>query len=162
MWDIDVSDQTVTVLLSRVLGVAVCILYDIFRSLRRAVNHNAVAVFLEDILFWVLAAFLNFVFFMSRTGGGLRGYVFAGEAMGFAATRMTVSRGIVFLLSKVIEFTVKLHSVVSGKISDLLCTFWGVLRRFFAFLIKKLKRVAKRIKKLLKSRAHLLYTDTKV
>lgn len=159
MWEIDVNDQIVTFLLSIVLGVMVCVLYDIFRAFRRAVPHNTFAVFLEDIFFWLLAALINFVFLMGRTGGGLRGYVFVGETVGFFAFRLTVSGAIVFVLSAAISFVLKLYRAAVGKTADFLAVVGGFLSRFLAFLIKNLKRVAKRVKKLLKSRAHLLYTE---
>ncbi len=160
MWEIDINDQIVTLLLSLVLGVAVCVLYDIFRAIRCAVDHSAVAVFFEDILFWVLAALVNFIFLMGRTGGGLRGYVFVGEIAGFFVFRFTVSRVIVSALSWTIAFAVKIYGTAVDKTADLFWSFWGILRRVFGFLQEKSKRVIKSAKKLLKSRAHMLYTET--
>lgn len=154
MWEININDQIATFLWSLVLGVAVCLLYDIFRALRTAVKHGAAAVFAEDIFFWLLAAFMNFVFLMGRTGGGLRGYVFVGEIIGFWTLRFTLSRGFVFILSRIIGFFAKLHRTVSGKSADFLWLTGRFSVKFFTFLIKNLKRV----KKLLKSRDKLLYT----
>ena len=160
MWEININDQIVTLLFSLVLGAAVCVLYDAFRAIRCAVDHSTVAVFFEDILFWVLAALVNFIFLMGRTGGGLRGYVFIGEIVGFFVFRFTVSRFTVAALSWTVAFAVKIYAAFVSKTADLFCSIWNILRRVFGFLQEKSKRVIKSVKKLLKSSAHMLYTET--
>ena len=85
------GDQLLTMLYSVVLGAILCVLYDVMRAVRGAAHHNKLAVFLEDILFWVISAILTFLFLLARTCGVFRGYVAFSMAAGFLIARSTVS-----------------------------------------------------------------------
>ncbi len=158
MWEIDIKDQALTFLYSIVLGFLLCTLYDIFRSLRKAVPHGRIAVFFEDILFFIISAFITFLFLLARTGGGLRGYVFIGILTGFVAFRLTLSRVVYFILSTVFAGVYRFSGFLNGKIADFIEWFGQKILLFFIFCTKKIKKGVKTLKKLLKSGADLLYT----
>ena len=158
MWEIDIKDQILTFLYSILLGFILCILYDVFRSLRKALPHGRVAVFFEDILFFSISAVITFLFLLARTGGGLRGYVFVGVLAGFVAFRLTLSRLIYYLLSTVFGAVYRFSGFINGKIADFIEWFGQKMLLFFMFLAQKIKKGAKTLKKLLKSGMCLLYT----
>ncbi len=159
MWEINIGDQALTFLMSLALGGVICLIYDVFRSVRIAAEHNAVKVFFEDIFFWLIAAFVTFMFLMGRTGGGIRGYVLFGALLGFFVIRLTLSRLFVFLLSGAFLYTLKFYSLVCRLSQRSLDHFCGFFTQFLRFLEKNLKRVLKTLKKLLKSRSDMLYTE---
>ena len=52
-------------LLSILHGIFLTLLYDLFRSLRRAFPHGIVLISLEDFFFWMAAGFLTFCLIFS-------------------------------------------------------------------------------------------------
>lgn len=159
MWEIDINDQAVTFLLSLALGVILCLLYDIFRALRRVFDYGSIAVFIQDILFWLISAFITFMFLMGRTGGGLRGYVFIAALAGFTVFRLTLSRPITAALAWVFSGVYRIYRFINGRVYAFLGLVGRLFIRFGGFFAKKSKTAPKTLKKLLKSRAHLLYTE---
>ena len=99
MWEINLCDQAVTFLLSIVLGVIFCLSFDFTRGLRIFGLSSKIAVFLTDIIYFLVISFVNFCFFLTRESGQVRGYVFVGEIIGFFLFRLTVSRFIIALIS---------------------------------------------------------------
>ena len=126
MWEINNSFQAVSFLYSVIFGVIYCLLYDIFRALRKLYSPSAVTVFLQDIFYFVIIAFFTFLFLMAVSNGEIRAYVIVGMAFGFAACFFTLSR----LWVKAVYFLFKLLNSINGKIID-------ILNRFLSFAYKK-------------------------
>ena len=103
MWEIDNLSQLIGFLYSAALGGFYCVAYDILRALRREINLGTAAVFASDILYSVLCAITCFCLLLSVTGGEPRAFVFAGAAVGFVIIRLTVSRVLVFVFSKMLK-----------------------------------------------------------
>lgn len=92
-------------------GGAVGALYDLFRLLRLTHRFSAVSVFLQDLLYWVGAAFLLFLVSLSASGGELRFYELMAAAMGLVLYLLLLSRPLrklVILLAKILLFPVRL------------------------------------------------------
>ena len=92
MWEINNSLQILSFSRSLVLGILLCVLYDFIKSLRLTVNFSAIAIFLQDIAYSCIAAFVTFLFLLSVTNGEMRGYVISGILAGFIISRFTLSR----------------------------------------------------------------------
>lgn len=159
MWEINVTNQIITFVLSLCLGASICMLYDIIRALHKAGLNSFFAVFFTDIIFWIICAFLTFIFLISRTNGEIRGYVLCGELLGFAAVRVTASKIIYWLLSRLFTLVVKLKKYAYNKINTLMTVLWNVLSNNMKLFLHKFKTVLKRVKKLLKNKGELLYTN---
>lgn len=80
-----VSQQVRFLLLSAVLGAAMGVVYDVFRTIRilfpPAGGKAATAV--SDIIFWVMYAAALFVFAFNVSGDVVRGYMVMGSLCGF-------------------------------------------------------------------------------
>lgn len=151
MWEINNSLQILSFSRSLVLGILLCVLYDFIKSLRLTVNFSAIAIFLQDIAYSCIAAFVTFLFLLSVTNGEMRGYVIVGIVSGFVLSRFTLSR----LIGKFLK-------IIFGGIKML---FGGFLRWFYLKfdrlcekIIKICKKTLKSVKKLLKNLMNLLYT----
>ena len=94
MWEINLSGQITTFLFSILLGAFFCILFDFTRSLRIFGLNSEAVVFITDIIFFLIITFFNFCFLLTRESGQIRGYVFAGEAIGFFVFRLIFSKWI--------------------------------------------------------------------
>lgn len=156
MWEIDLNGQTQTFAYSLCLGALACLFYDVIRAIRRVWRNSAVAVFFEDLLFWIISAFATFIFLMARTSGEIRGYVLACEFSGFILCRLTLSKPLFFLtvhffkiLSKIITFTNNCINVFYTKIELTLSVILGKIYVFTGYLIKTAKKLLKKLHKLL-------------
>ncbi len=154
MWEIHNIDQLQTFGLSLILGLLLCMLYDIIRAYRAVGKPTVFAVFVEDIAFWIVCAFITFMFFLARTRGEIRGYVLVAELIGFIICRLTVSR--LLHIPMVFVFRMLAHiKRFSERIFTLCADFVNTLCEKS---LKIIKYGAKRLKKLLKSIGGLLYT----
>ena len=137
MWEIDNLSQLLGFLYSVVLGIFFCLVYDVLRAFRAEIKFGTAAVFVTDILYSVFCAVICFCFLLSVTGGEIRAFVFTGAAVGFTASRLTVSRVFFFVLRRAIRAALFLYdriSLVSGKLFTLIAAK-------FEFLLKKAEKI---------------------
>ena len=142
MWEISLSWQVISFLYALAVGAFLALFYDIFRSIRKGKKCNAVAVFFQDVFFWVVATFITFLLLIARCNGEIRGYVLIGEVIGFLLYHFTLSRFIhpvfVFIVSAVQKFY-KLYFNVLSRFSDFLLKKIRFLFVFVKKTVKKLK-----------------------
>lgn len=137
MWEIDNLSQLIGFLYSAVLGGVYCLTYDILRALRAEIKFGTAAVFVTDILYSILCAITCFCFLLSVTGGEPRAFVFAGAAVGFVILRLTVSRVLVLVFSKML----KAARFVFNWISSLFGRFFAVICKGTDFVGEKMKKI---------------------
>ena len=159
MWEISVADQSVTFLLSIALGGLLCLIYDVFRSIRKAKNFSAVIVFFQDVAFFAISAILTFVFLLATTAGVLRVYILIGILIGAVLMRLTFSRLFFLILTFVLKLVVKYLGAFREK-------FYRTGDRIFALLMKISKKTLNRAKKIpflfkkgLKHKGKVVYTN---
>ena len=159
MWEISVADQSVTFLLSIALGGLLCLIYDVFRSIRKAKEYGAVAVFFQDIAFFVVSAVLTFIFLLATTAGVLRAYIIIGIFIGSVLMRLTFSRIFFAILSLLLKLVVKYLKAFSDE-------FYRAGDRIIAIFLKIFKKTLNTVKKFpflfkkgLKHKGEVLYTN---
>ena len=140
MWEINLSDQATTFLLSLFLGVAFCLVFDLTRGLRLFGLNSKAAVFLTDIIYFLLVSFVNFCFFLTRESGQVRGYVFAGEIAGFFLFRLTLSKSVM----AIIAFLYKAYAGVKSRMIKVKTKFYSKIKKKTLNLIKKVKKPIKK------------------
>lgn len=59
-----ISNQANIFLIFTINGVIIGLLFDFFRILRRSFNTKDIITYIEDILFWILTRFYNFIFYI--------------------------------------------------------------------------------------------------
>ena len=91
---INLADQTVTFLIACCFGAAFGVLYDFFRVFRLIRKSGKLAIFFQDIVFFVLSAGGTFVLMLARSMGEMRFYIIAGEILRF-------TRRVVELVSRI-------------------------------------------------------------
>ncbi len=159
MWEINLTNQITSFLLSLALGIAFCLVYDILRVAHKLGLNSFWAVFFTDIIYWVVASFVTFLFLIARTNGELRGYIFVGEIIGFFLCRMTISR----LFFSVLYFCFKKLLILKNIFSGIIFLFYQKFDCFESkircLFCRFFKRVVKTVKKVLKKVSKMLYTD---
>ncbi len=98
--EISLTQQVITFGASVVLGAVLGVVYELFRTVRSLFGGRTVAVFLQDVLFWIVSAFVVYTFFLIFTGGTVRYFVLAGAAVGLIIYLKTVGRLTAYLFSK--------------------------------------------------------------
>ncbi len=117
--------------------------YDVFRILRCILRPGAVRVFWQDMLFFLTAAPLVFLFALAVADGVVRVYMFAGLVAGFLAYRYTVGRAVVrfvtIAIARLSRMGRRLYGVIRVPI--------GALREVCRKLVKKCEKNLKKFKK---------------
>lgn len=72
------------------IGVGLGIVYDLFRMLRLLTGGNTIAVFVEDLLFAMIASGITFWICLTSCSGWIRGFVIVGEGLGFLIYHFTI------------------------------------------------------------------------
>jgi spore cortex biosynthesis protein YabQ len=122
---------------SLILGVILGMLYDVFRIVRIIFKPKEFGVFIQDMVYFILSAFLTFIFMIGFNDGEIRFYVLIGEGIGFCVYHLTVGRFFVLCMRYLVEFIIKILNIVKGWIYK----FIMVLKRRSVFLTIKLKNI---------------------
>ena len=97
--EIHLLDQARTLLGAVLLGAALGLAYDLFRTFRRRLRLPLVGPAL-DLAFWLLATAVLFLYAIAAGGGELRLYMVAALFLGGAAYFWLLSRPVLFLTGK--------------------------------------------------------------
>jgi spore cortex biosynthesis protein YabQ len=122
-----------------IAGIFIGIMFDVYRILRGFKGPNKVITAISDLLFWILAALIVFIFFLYTNNGDLRYYTFIGLSFGIFIYFKLISRRLIYVLRRVIYFTLKFFRVIINLI------FYPIrlLRYFLKYLIFKIKGLKK-------------------
>jgi len=159
------ADQTIDFLSSCLLGMALALLYDVFRLCRIAVPTRSAVVFAQDVLFWSGCALVTFMFLLTSIDGRVRIFLIAGEVIGAVLYHFTI--GVVVMgVSKTIIRVVK--AILRGILRYILYPVWRIFYLLVSLLLKpvfffarKAKKISQRCKYRLKVGRVMLYNHLK-
>lgn len=157
MWYINIAEQTITFLLSLVMGCVFCLLYDCFRILRIIKSYSKTAIFIQDVLYWIICAFLCCCFLIIRCSGEIRGYVLVGALLGWVVFRLTLSILILALAKHILRFARWLYSKITKPVKAFLKFIRKKCRAVSKFFKNKALKMWNKTKKLLKRKKLMVY-----
>ena len=138
-------------------------IYEFFRFLRLLKRHNAVAVCIEDVIFFTLLAFVSFTISLMIGSGYFRFYYVVCEAFGGIAYYFTVGRLLQFVFGKIIgairsglRFLFHKTSKLMGKVFG---AFKHKIRPLFVKCNENVKAVVKKAKKRLPRAHRIMYNN---
>lgn len=102
-----VHEELILFLGSVILGCALELIFDIFRSLRVIIPHKAAANAIEDIIFIMIWAGSIACFTSIFAKGYLRIFYIVGSILGFVLCKLTVGDPLVRLLSMIWRFILR-------------------------------------------------------
>jgi spore cortex biosynthesis protein YabQ len=110
---LSISEQVIVFLWTTVCGIVIAFIYDLFRVFRKAVKTGGHVIFIQDILFWLIACFIMFISIYHSNDGELRGFLFLGAFLGvvlyallFSKAVMGSSLFIINIMVKTVKFLV--------------------------------------------------------
>lgn len=125
-----ITEQVSVFLMAVLCGIIIGVINEFFRFLRYMGVNSTVAIFIQDILFMSIIAFLSFFFSLCYNKGEVRFFILVGEFCGFLVFRYTIGllTGKLFLFLRFcIRKIVKLCRNISNAISTITERFISVL-----------------------------------
>lgn len=116
MFGIELKLQIYIFIKSIGVGFSIGILYNLFMCLRTVFFKNRFVIIVEDILFFVIACLITFLFILDANFGAGRFYIFAGELIGFVLYYIFPAQLFNLIFTKIFEKSI------------------GIIKRFFFFI----------------------------
>ncbi|AKA71361.1 spore cortex biosynthesis protein YabQ [Clostridium scatologenes] len=79
---LSITQQLRCIIFSLIAGIITGILFDLYRIIRGLNNINKILTFVEDILFWILASIIIFIFLLFIDCLYVGVYIYAGITLG--------------------------------------------------------------------------------
>ena len=150
MWEISNSLQLIALFRAFVLGGVFCLIYDFLRALRKQGFNSSFAVFIEDVIYFILITPITFCYLLALTNGELRGFFFVSLLSGFFLVKISISKLFMKLCLNLIFIILKLFSVINIRLNKFFTFLFIKLSLFLNFFSKIYLKVVKCFKKLLK------------
>ena len=136
------QNQAYLFLVFSLTGVAIGVLFDIFRILRKSIKTPNIIIYIEDILFWILAGLLILYNIWYFNDGEIRVYMFLGIIIGLLLYMSTLSNIIIKIFSKILQTIIK---VLEIPFKTIIAIFRKIITTIVPFFIKIVKKRRKKI-----------------
>ena len=97
-----IATQVIVFVYSLALGVVLGIMYDVFRIIRMIINSKYIAIFIQDVLYFILGGVITFLFVLGVNSGNSRFYILAGEGIGWIVYHITLGELIYKCSNKIV------------------------------------------------------------
>jgi spore cortex biosynthesis protein YabQ len=121
-----ISEQINIFLMAILCGVIIAVLNEIFRFLRYIGFNSNTTVFIQDIVFMSIAAFISFCFALCFNKGDVRLFILLAEFSGFLAFRYTIGlftgklfKGLHFIINKLSQYIKTLFNALSTILDNI-------------------------------------------
>ena len=123
-----------SIFISILFGIAVSLVYDIFKSFRYVFKSGNISIIIQDIFFSVIAGMLTFLLLFLRAKGEIRWFILFFELLGFSVMRIYISKYLVKVISKMINIVNKYVFTPIYHFSNFIC---NKINDFFDKILKK-------------------------
>lgn len=106
----EVYRQLFCLVIFMITGIVIGVLFDLFRILRKSFKTADWIIYLQDIVFWILAGFIVLFSIFTFNHGEIRSYVLLGLAFGIIIYMITISKFIVKYCVILIKWITKIFS----------------------------------------------------
>lgn len=137
------QNQAYLFLIFSLTGVAIGLLFDFFRILRRSFKTPNIVIYIEDILFWVLTGVLILYNIWYFNNGEIRLYMFLGIIIGILIYVSTLSSILVKVLSKILQTIIKVLEIPFKTLLAILRKIYTTISSIFVKIVKKRKNINK-------------------
>lgn len=134
-----VQNQAYLFLVFSLTGVAIGILFDFFRILRRTIRTGNIITYIEDVLFWILTGILVLYNIWYFNNGEIRIYMFLGIIIGVLIYMSTISNIFIKLFTKILSTIIRVLEIPIKKIIEFLRKIITSILSIFTKYVKKIK-----------------------
>ena len=158
---ITLSEQLIQFGIAALVGAALGVVYDVFKILRLIGLDFKVAVFVEDVLFFLIATVTMFSYYMQITDGKFRIISLIAAFLGFTVYSLTVEKVVFFVIKKVYSLISKCIGFIYEKIILFVMRkiVFAPMRKAVGFLSEKIINF---FKKLLPKKSKMLYNTKRI
>lgn len=143
--NINVYYQLFNLLAFTITGIAIGVLFDIFRIIRKSFKTPDFITYIEDIIFWILTGAILLFTIFTFNNGEIRIYVFVGLILGLCIYILTLSKyfikisvRILMIMKKILYTPIRIvMSLISKFILKPLSTFSQKIKGNMTKWIKK-------------------------
>lgn len=156
---VSLSNQAHVFLCSVLGGILIAFIYDAFRIRRRAVKSGSIIIYVEDLIYWIIAAIVMFGVVYYSNEGEIRGYIFIGAVIGVVLYVLLLSKFIMaaaLFILKVLSSIMKFVWVIVSYPFRLIIRILAVPARLTVKAAKKGARGARRIARSRLTKASML------
>lgn len=144
------NTQAFTFLCSIAGGVAIALLYDLFRIKRRAFKTGNVMTYVEDLVYWLLVAVVMFTVVYYSNEGELRSYLFVGTLIGVVLYALLLSKAVmnsslfvIDIVRKAIKIIYRIVAFPFRLLFKLLSVPAGISRKFAGKTLRGIRKAGK-------------------
>lgn len=115
-------------------GIIICVLFDIFRALRKSIKTPDVITYIEDSIFWIITSiFLIYLIFILNSGN-IRIYTFIGLALGGLVYYFSISKYFMKITVNIFTFLKKVFAEVFSIILIPIKTIFRINKKLICFV----------------------------
>lgn len=157
--ELSISQQVLVFVSCWICGIVLGVLFDVFRIFRKTISSNDWWVYIQDILFWLVASFIVFAVLLYINNAQIRVYEFLAVILGgvfyflcFSRLIMSVSVTLINFIKFILTWIIKIilfPVVLIYKIMKKPFIFFGVIgKKAFKNMSKRLKSKPSFIKRI--------------
>lgn len=105
------QNQAYLFLVFTLTGVAIGVLFDFFRILRKIIKTSNFVTYIEDISFWILTGLIILYNIWYFNDGEIRIYMFLGIIIGILIYMSTLSKLVILVFSKTFQAIIKILEI---------------------------------------------------
>lgn len=156
-----VAQQTQLFLYAFGFGFVLGIFYDVFRIIRLIFSGGKSVVFAADILYLALCTLLTFYFVLVLNSGQFRGYIIAGEILGWLVYYFSLGVLAVRVSNSIIKFGRRMLAgfikLIKRPTNFIIRKVKGLMKKNALFLAKTNRKIYKKSKFYLQKHHSMLY-----
>ena len=141
-----ISSQVYIFLYSVAGGALIAFMYDVFRIKRKAIKTGVFIIQLEDLIFWLLVAFVVFGVLYYSNEGEIRGFIFIGTVLGAVLYMLVLSRVIMSISMFALKIIYRIVKAIWKVISYPFMLLFKILKLPVVFMAKLIKGGIKKIR----------------
>lgn len=111
-------------------GLLICLLFDFFRILRKAIKTADFITYIEDVLFWILTGFIILYSIFTYNNGEIRLFMF-----------LAIIVGILIYLTFISKMILSISLSIINVVKKILGTVFHIIKIPFQFLMKWIKKI---------------------
>lgn len=115
-----VQNQAYTFILFIINGIAIGILFDIFRVTRKTFKISDFITYIQDSIFWIMSGILTLYFIFNFNNGEIRLYIFLGIILGIVLYILLISKYFVKINTFILDKLKKVIEIILLPIKKLL------------------------------------------